>query len=1323
PATPEPHYTIPVTCVDENGNIITSYTRDCGAGSTVITAENIDGYDMDPGWPGQVEVIVTADGANVQEVTFRYIHQATPVPATDTPVPATPEPHYTIPVTCMDEQGNIIAFYSRECVTGSNMIAAEPIEGYDMDPGYPFQAEVIVTDGQVSMQGVTFHYVRRIGSVTVPVYCMDENGSIIVSYTRDCGAGSTVITAETIDGYDMDPSWPGQAEVIVTADGANVQDVTFRYMRQATPVPATETPVPSTPTPEPHYTVPVIYVDSHGNQLTRYDAEVQPGDNMIVMDPDRVSSVNKQYGESTVRVSVSPDGTCDPDQVIFTFIAPLELPVYYRDFNGNDVADPQIRTCTAGTNMITSDPVNLTEGYILADNGNKYVYVDEKGAADENGQPITEIQFTYGSQTAPDQPTATPEPRLVLVPVTYRTTTGDQPFYVDNTVKCFTGDNTVEADPAHVPEGYKPEGPTSVQVTVDAEGNASPSSVEFVYNVSDMTRPVMVYYRNAAGADMVPPQSVYVGIGSRQIHADLSLIPEGWQVDGDAVRDVYLQEDGTLDPEYVTFTLTEIPATTAPTDSPRPTAEPADYPMYDMDAYCYPRTDDVAILSFPGEADSSRQIARAKLGDLMHIDGYVVNSLNETWYIATLGDQTGYVRDTQIRVLTQEEVNALFGTPVPATATPAPETLIPDGTFIDRWGALNLDNVNFRADTSTRSDVLGRYKKNQRIFIYDSVTVDGEKWYRARINDRDGFMMAKYIDLMSQAESDAYQQTLTSPMPVRTLPPTEVPATPTPTAVPVTPTPTASPTPTPPSYSGYALTTRTTDLRTGANTEDTTLSTLPANTLVYLYGQGYVEGVCWNSAQVLSSNISGYIQDSALRRISAEEAAPYLNALQPQTQPPQPTQVPDLYSGYGVTRGGYVMIRTYADDKAEIAQVLTEGEVVWVMRQEYVSGSPYYWEVVQYGQTYGYVRSDQLRMMDYQEQADYINSLRTPVPTMEITVTIPPITQTSMSSYGYVTTNNVRLRNGPSRQDTQIKLMSQYAFALVLGTENVNGEIWYHISQAGTEGYVMGSYFRVLSLGELSEFLASDAYLQSAANTGDDSSVSGSGLPGTGITSVEDFNTGVWKNPNLVNVTYEPFSNIIASPTPDVEQVTTISPAPSESPSPTPVQTSTSTVDLTVFTTPVPNTKTSGRGWIWAGIAAVAVLGGGAAYGYSIYRANQRRQAQRAAQRRQAQQQQQQSGYSRPSQQTARPQGKSGQQAARVPYQQSTTTQHTSVFTPPRTQTADKGDTNVYAPPRTGSTGSTARPGSGNASGAGTGTQQPDSSTPARKRRSDRHKS
>ena len=53
-----------------------------------------------------------------------------------------------------------------------------------------------------------------VNPITVSVACMDENGNVISSYTRDCPAGSTVITAEPIEGYDMDPGWPAQAEVI-----------------------------------------------------------------------------------------------------------------------------------------------------------------------------------------------------------------------------------------------------------------------------------------------------------------------------------------------------------------------------------------------------------------------------------------------------------------------------------------------------------------------------------------------------------------------------------------------------------------------------------------------------------------------------------------------------------------------------------------------------------------------------------------------------------------------------------------------------------------------------------------------------------------------------------------------------------------------------------------------------------------------------------------------------------------------------------------------------------------------------------------------------
>ena len=489
------------------------------------------------------------------------------------------------------------------------------------------------------------------------------------------------------------------------------------------------------------------------------------------------------------------------------------------------------------------------------------------------------------------------------------------------------------------------------------------------------------------------------------------------------------------------------------------------------------------------------------------------------------------------------------------------------------------------------------------------------------------------------------------------------------------------------------------DLRTGASISDVTLATLPADTLVYLWGQAYIDGTAWDSAQALALDISGFLPDNVLRRITAEEAAPYLAAIRPQVTPTvQPTAQPAPFSGYAVTRGGNVMIRNGADDKAQIAQVLGEGEVVYVIGQEYVPGYDYFWEVVRFGNIYGYVRSDQLRRMGAEEQAQYEAGLRTPTPAPVPTVTPPPVNQGSTSSYGYVTTNNVRLRSGAGTNYNYIRMMNKYAFALVLGTENVNGVTWYHINQSGTEGYVMGNYFKVLTLGELTEFLTSDEYRQSAANSG-----SGTGGNTSVITPVEDFNTGVWKNPSLSQASYVPFQPI-PTPTMDVEQLTTPTTSPTSTVSPTAAPLP--TTNFTEFTTPAPSTKSSGSGWLWAGLAAVAVLAGGGAYGYSIYRANQRRAAQRAAQRRQAQQQQtrttQQSAYARPTQQ--------------YPRQQSSQ-QQGSVFTPP---TPSQQQGNPYAAPQQGTQASyQPQQGSGTQSPA-SGSQQSVSGE-TRRRRSDRH--
>ena len=84
---------------------------------------------------------------------------------------------------------------------------------------------------------------------------------------------------------------------------------------------------------------------------------------------------------------------------------------------------------------------------------------------------------------------------------------------------------------------------------------------------------------------------------------------------------------------------------------------------------------------------------------------------------------------------------------------------------------------------------------------------------------------------------------------------------------------------------------------------------------------------------------------------------------------------------------------------------------------------------------------------------------------------------------------------GPSRKDLDdiaalkngnnaIRLLDNYAFALVLGSVTNDEGTWYHVSQAGTEGYIHSDYFHVLSLGELPVFLQSSEYQNASSNSG-----------------------------------------------------------------------------------------------------------------------------------------------------------------------------------------------------------------------------------------------
>ena len=235
--------------------------------------------------------------------------------------------------------------------------------------------------------------------------------------------------------------------------------------------------------------------------------------------------------------------------------------------------------------------------------------------------------------------------------------------------------------------------------------------------------------------------------------------------------------------------------------------------------------------------------------------------------------------------------------------------------------------------------------------------------------------------------------------------------------------------------------------------------------------------------------------------------------------------------------------------------------------------------------------------------------------TAEATPTAVPVTGMSTTSYGFVIKDMVNLRGGPSRTAESIRLLGKNAFALVLGTQiNASGETWYHISQSGTEGYIMSTYFKVLSVDELTAFLASEDYRNAEDNASQYSDASVKN-----IQALEDYNRGVWQNP-AVSVSYEPFAVSTATPSPSAGTASAETPAPRSTYG---IGGVAGTPSVTSGGTDVPqkterrDSGASALGVILAG--GSVVLLGSAAYIYHIHRKNERRRrAVREQQARQA---------------------------------------------------------------------------------------------------------
>ncbi|MBQ8556997.1 MAG: hypothetical protein IJ438_14160, partial [Clostridia bacterium] len=675
---------------------------------------------------------------------------------------------------------------------------------------------------------------------------------------------------------------------------------------------------------------------------------------------------------------------------------------------------------------------------------------------------------------------------------------------------------------------------------------------------------------------------IYLAPGHYEITADPQQLPAGYELAMDDVIPVTVYEDGSLSKEEIAFYY-------------RPAPKTAFITITYLDQSNH-------IIAGPFTKELS-----ANQTHIIQADASLVPSGYEPDSAAPVE-----VYVTSDGVANPSDVYLVF-------AKKVVETPIPTGTDIRRYGTVTGVDVAMRSEPSTaggKDTVLRRVSKNSKVFlIVEELNEGGELWTKIMIDGQEGYMMSSFLTVMTQAESDQYAASIGA-TPVPTYTPTPSPS----------PTPTATPTitPTPVIYDGYALTNRVTAQRTDISADDTTIiQRLEVNELVYVTNQAWDQqtGETWSLVTTLEGQ-SGYVQNSALRYISDEEAEYYKNLWLEENATPEPTKLAtstpepiQITNCYAYAVGDNVPFRVYDSEYSRIIDYLPQGTVVLVDGQNYPDGVA--WHIVWYDNTWGYIRADMLRLMTVAEQEAYLDSLNATPPTP--VTSNQPFDENGLSSYGYVkTSTSVNFREGPTTDSKRIRMLRNYAFCLVLGTEYVDGEAWYNVSYGGETGYIHGNYFHQMSIYELEEFLGSEEYRQGIANNSGNGSSSNDdiGFTGTGgLITPEDEAVNQWTDPNSgVHVSYEPFQPIATVGPINPTATPTLEPLPWET---TPVPTQTPTLaPLPNVTYPTNNTEGGSSALVWIIVIALLLVVGGGVFAFVSYQQKRRRIAMRAAQRR-----------------------------------------------------------------------------------------------------------
>ncbi len=222
------------------------------------------------------------------------------------------------------------------------------------------------------------------------------------------------------------------------------------------------------------------------------------------------------------------------------------LTVYYQDIYGMLLSEKQL-LLSPGNRLISPDSTAVPANYKLVWPTSVLVSVSAGGVATPSS-----ISFLYAASA---QPTASPAPLNVQVPVRYLAVDGTRLF--TTYVLCSVGTTTVNAQASVVPAGYLPVGSQSAQVRVSADGLATPAELTFYYMKQATPSPaprvsVPVYYRSDTGVLLYTDYKL-CGPGLNTLYADDAKVPSGYTLLGNRSASLSVDTAGRASPASVTF--------------------------------------------------------------------------------------------------------------------------------------------------------------------------------------------------------------------------------------------------------------------------------------------------------------------------------------------------------------------------------------------------------------------------------------------------------------------------------------------------------------------------------------------------------------------------------------------------------------------------------------------------------------------------------------------------------------------------------------------------------------------------------------------------